>query len=66
MDNGEIDLVNNRLMRMQHSLVVLKNDSNYEERKKQLEDLKSKLEVILSPLLIVAFENENLGEDFLY
>lgn len=64
MDNGEIDLVNNRLIRMQRSLVVLENDSNYEERKKQLEDLKSKLEVILSPLLIVAFENEKLGKGF--
>jgi len=66
MDNGEIDLVNNRLIRMQQSLVVLENDSNYEERKKQLEDLKSKLEVILSPLLIAAFENEKLGKSFYF
>lgn len=61
MDNGEIDKVHNRLVRMQHSLAVLVNDSEYEERKKQLEELKSKLEVILTPMLIVAFENEKIG-----
>lgn len=61
MDNGEIDEVTNRLIRMQHSLAVLKNDSDYEKRKGQLDELKSKLEVILTPMLIVAFENENIG-----
>lgn len=62
MDNGEIDQVTNRLIRMQHSLAVLENDSHYEERKIQLEELKSKLEVILTPMLIVAFENEKIGK----
>jgi len=61
MNNGEIDQVNNRLIRMQRSLVVLANDSDYEERKNQLEKLKSKLEVILTPLLNAAFEKENIG-----
>lgn len=61
MDNGEIDQVNSRLVRMQRSLVVLENDSDYEKKKVQLEELKRKLEVILTPLLIAAFENENIG-----
>lgn len=61
MDNGEIDQVTNRLIKMQRSLAVLENDSNFEDRKNQLEELKSKLDVILTPLLIVAFENEKIG-----
>lgn len=61
MENGDIDQVTNRLVKMQRSLAVLENDSDYEERKDQLEKLKSKLEVILTPLLIEAFENENIG-----
>jgi len=61
MDNGEIDVVHSRLVRMQRSLAVLENDSDYEERKKQLEELKCKLEVILTPLLTLAFENEKIG-----
>lgn len=61
MDNGEIDQVTNRLVKMQRSLAVLENDSNYEDRKNQLEELKSKLEVILTPMLIVAFENDKIG-----
>jgi len=61
MDNGDIDEVHNRLIRMQRSLAVLENDINYEERKKQLEELKQKLEVILTPLLTLAFENEKIG-----
>lgn len=46
---------------MQRSLAVLENNSDYEERKNQLEELKSKLEVILTPMLTVAFENEKIG-----
>lgn len=61
MDNGEIDEVTNRLVRMQHSLAILKNDSDYEQRKQQLDELKSKFEVILNPMLIMAFENEKIG-----
>lgn len=61
MDNGEIDQVTNRLIRMQRSLAVLENNSDYEERKNQLEELKSKFEVILIPMVNVAFENENIG-----
>lgn len=61
MDNGEIEQVTNRLVRMQRSLAVLENDLDYEKRKNQLEDLKSKLEVILTPMVIVAFENEKIG-----
>lgn len=61
MDNGEIEQVTNRLVRMQRSLVVLENDIDFEKRKNQLEDLKSKLEVILTPMVIVAFENEKIG-----
>lgn len=61
MDNGEIDQVTNRLIRMQHSLAVLENNSDYEERKNQLEELKSKFEVILIPMVNVAFENEKIG-----
>lgn len=61
MENGEIDQVTNRLIRMQRSLSVLENDSDYGERKDQLEKLKSKLEVILTPVVIEAFENEKIG-----
>jgi len=61
MDNGEIDQVTNRLIRMQRSLAVLENNSDYEERKNQLEELKSKLEVILIPMVNEAFENEKIG-----
>jgi len=61
MDNGEIDQVTNRLVRMQRSLAVLENNSDYEERKNQLEELKSKFEVILIPMVNVAFENEKIG-----
>lgn len=61
MDNGEIDQVTNRLIRMQRSLAVLESNSDYEERKNQLEELKSKFEVILIPMVNVAFENENIG-----
>ncbi|VVC39784.1 Conserved oligomeric Golgi complex subunit 7 [Cinara cedri] len=66
MDTGEIDQVTNRLIKMQRSLIVLENDSNYEDRKNQLDELKSKLEVILTPMLIVAFENENIDESKRY
>ncbi|CAH1736628.1 conserved oligomeric Golgi complex subunit 7 [Aphis gossypii] len=62
MDNGEIDQVTNRLIRMQRSLAVLENNSDYEERKNQLEELKSKLEVILIPMVNEAFENEKIDE----
>lgn len=62
MNNGEIDQVTNRLIKMQRSLAILENDSNYEDRKNQLEELKSKLEVILTPMLIVAFENDKIGK----
>lgn len=61
MDNGEIDQVTNRLIRMQRSLTVLENNSDYEERKNQLEELKSKFEVMLIPMVNVAFENEKIG-----
>jgi len=61
MDNGEIDKVTNRLIRMQRSLAVLENNSDYEQRKNQLEELKSKFEVILIPMVNVAFENEKIG-----
>lgn len=61
MDNGEIDQVTNRLIRMQRSLAVLENNSDYEERKNQLEKLKSKLEVILIPMVNEAFKNEKIG-----
>jgi len=61
MDNGDIDQVTNRLIRMQRSLAVLENNSDYEERKNQLEELKSKFEVILIPMVNVAFENEKIG-----
>jgi len=61
MDNGEIDQVTNRLIRMQRSLAVLENNFDYEERKNQLEELKSKFEVILIPMVNVAFENEKIG-----
>lgn len=61
MDNGEIDQVTNRLIRMQRSLAVLESNSDYEERKDQLEELKNKFEVILIPMVNVAFENENIG-----
>lgn len=69
MDNGEIEQVTNRLVRMQRSLAVLENDLDYEKRKNQLEELKNKLEVILTPMVIVAFENEKIGMNkqfFLY
>lgn len=65
MNNGEVDEVTNRLIRMQHSLAVLKNDSDYVQRKDQLDELKSKFEVILNPMLIVAFENEKIGMNIL-
>lgn len=61
MDNGEIDQVTNRLIRMQRSLAVLESNSDYDERKNQLEELKSKLEVILTPMVNMAFENEKIG-----
>jgi len=61
MDNGEIDQVTNRLIRMQRSLAVLENNSDYEERKNQLEELKSKFEVMLIPMVNMAFENEKIG-----
>jgi len=66
MDNGEIDQVTNRLIRMQRSLAVLENNSDYEERKNQLEKLKSKFEVILIPMVNVAFENEKVGMKISY
>jgi len=62
MDNGEIDQVSNRLIRMQRSLAILENNSDYEERKNQLDELKSKFEVILIPMVNMAFENEKIGK----
>lgn len=63
MDSGELDQVYDRFKRIQISLSVLKNDSGYEERKNQFEELKNKLEVILTPLLTMAFENEKIGKN---
>lgn len=63
MDRGEIVKVCDRLNRVLISLAVLKNDSDYEERKNQFEELKNKLEVILTPILTEAFENEKIGKN---
>ena len=41
---------------------VLHDVPDYEERKKLLENLKNKLEALLSPRLVAAFNSHNLGK----
>ncbi|XP_050421555.1 conserved oligomeric Golgi complex subunit 7 [Adelges cooleyi] len=66
IENEELEQVTSRMVRMQKSLAVLENVSDYELRKNQLEELKNKLEVILTPMLNDAFENQKIDESKSY
>ncbi|RDD43473.1 Conserved oligomeric Golgi complex subunit 7 [Trichoplax sp. H2] len=57
---GDIDAIASMLTSMQHSLEVLNYLPDYEKRKQTLEKLKDKLEALVSPKLIAAFNDHDI------
>ena len=57
---GKMDLVAEKLIGMQKSLVVLKDVPDFTERYRILENLKNKLEALLSPKIVQTFNNHDL------
>lgn len=62
MDSKNVENISTKLLGMQNSLKLLKNVSDYDERKMQLEGLKNRLEAIASPNIVQAFTSNNAGK----
>lgn len=62
MDSKNIETISIKLQGMQNSLKLLRNVSDYEDRKMQLEGLKNRLEAIASPAIVQAFTSNNAGK----
>ncbi|XP_072035028.1 conserved oligomeric Golgi complex subunit 7-like [Amphiura filiformis] len=56
----DIQAIADKLMAMQHSLSMLAHCGDYEERCQHLETLKNRLEAMLSPQLVSAFNTHSL------
>jgi len=58
-ESQDITAISSKLVGMKHSLVVLTDVSDYIERCQYLETLKNRLEAMLMPNLVEAFNNQN-------
>ncbi|XP_054771119.2 conserved oligomeric Golgi complex subunit 7-like [Lytechinus pictus] len=56
----DVQLIANKLLAMQHSLSMLAHCGDYDERCQSLEVLKNRLEALLSPQLVSAFNSHSL------
>lgn len=63
--SGDVDEMSARIQGMQQSLIVLHDVADFNHRKRKVESLKDKLEALVSPKLISAF-NSHLLEDAKY
>lgn len=63
---GDINAIAARLIGMQNSLEILVHVPNYAERFQRLENLKNRLEAMLSPQLIAAFNSKSLELSQMY
>ncbi|XP_067125689.1 conserved oligomeric Golgi complex subunit 7 [Centruroides vittatus] len=63
---GDINAIAARLVGMQNSLEILVHVPNYAERFQRLENLKNRLEAMLSPQLIAAFNSKSLELSQMY
>ncbi|XP_031568834.1 conserved oligomeric Golgi complex subunit 7-like [Actinia tenebrosa] len=61
-DSGDIKAISEKLVGMHKSLTVLQDVPDYAERRRRLEGLKNKLEALLSPKIVAAFNNHSLEE----
>ncbi|XP_046855424.1 conserved oligomeric Golgi complex subunit 7-like [Xenia sp. Carnegie-2017] len=60
--SGNYKEISEKLVGMHRSLVVLRDVPDFDERHKLLEGLKNKLEALLSPKLVSAFNSHSLDE----
>ncbi|XP_006825808.2 conserved oligomeric Golgi complex subunit 7-like, partial [Saccoglossus kowalevskii] len=56
----DVHAIAKKLLAMQHSLSLLAHCGDYEERAQYLETLKNRLETLVSPQLITAFNKHSL------
>ncbi|XP_077983120.1 conserved oligomeric Golgi complex subunit 7-like [Glandiceps talaboti] len=56
----DVQAISKKLLAMQHSLSLLAHCGDYEERSQYLETLKNRLETLISPQLIKAFNDHSL------
>ncbi|KXJ29523.1 conserved oligomeric Golgi complex subunit 7 [Exaiptasia diaphana] len=61
-ESGNIKEISAKLVGMHKSLTVLQDVPDYAERRRLLEGLKNKLEALLSPKIVSAFNNHSLDE----
>ncbi|XP_035211268.1 conserved oligomeric Golgi complex subunit 7-like isoform X2 [Stegodyphus dumicola] len=62
-DSGDINAIAMKLVGMQNSLEILADVPDYQERCFRLENLKDRLEAMISPRLIAAFNTQSLVTD---
>lgn len=60
-DSKNIESITSKILGMQNSLKLLVDVADYEDRKLQLEGLKNRLEAIVSPAVVQAFNSNNTG-----
>lgn len=65
-ESGNLELISTKLLSMQHSLKILANVADYEDRKLQLEELKNRLEAMTSPGIVQAFTSGNIEQSVMY
>ncbi|XP_048587068.1 conserved oligomeric Golgi complex subunit 7 isoform X2 [Nematostella vectensis] len=61
-ESGDIIAISDKLVGMHKSLNVLQDVPDYAERRRMLEGLKNRLEALLSPKIVAAFNNHCLDE----
>ncbi|XP_013777323.1 conserved oligomeric Golgi complex subunit 7-like [Limulus polyphemus] len=59
-ESGAISTIAGKLIGMQNSLEILVDVPDYKERRQQLEELKNRLEALLSPQLVAAFNIQSV------
>ena len=64
MDTGDLEAISNKLIALQNCLTILTHVPDYEDRVAHLEGLKVRLEALLSPHLVSAFTQHNIGRKF--
>ncbi|XP_054714505.1 conserved oligomeric Golgi complex subunit 7-like [Uloborus diversus] len=62
-ESGDINAIATKLVGMQNSLEILADVPDYQQRCLRLEKLKDRLEAIISPRLIAAFNTQSLVSD---
>jgi len=62
-ESGDVKAIAAKLEGMHKSLTVLQDVPDYAQRRRLLEGLKNRLEALLSPKIVSAFNNHSLGKD---